>query len=166
MIDPGKLARLLSMIRSPFIRSSAKLMLAIAACACLSSCSLSFGPKWQQALQKGPQTGVEGAWRGTWKSEASGHHGALRCIVGPVKNTQGEHDFTYHAVWMGVLSGSYVAPHQVKPTKDHSRFSGQHKMPDWAGGLYTYDGTVKGDTFHATYRSAKDHGSYELKRVR
>jgi len=39
-------------------------------------------------------------------------------------------------------------------------------MPDWAGGKYHYEGTIKGDDFNACYESAMDRGTYTMKRVR
>jgi hypothetical protein len=141
-----------------------RLLLSAALLALLSSCSTSFEREWKQALKNGAQTGVEGAWAGTWRSETTGHHGKLRCVVRPQAGDV--HDFHYHATWMGILSGAYRAPHQVTPLSRGYTFKGQHKMPDWAGGLYSYEGTIKGDDFHAAYRCAKDQGAYSLRRVR
>lgn len=143
----------------------ARLLLLLSAALVLSSCSLSFKREWAAALKAGPGKGVEGAWEGTWTSEATGHHGRLRCVVSPTVNSQGDHTFHYHATWGGILSGSYRANHRVTRQQAGFIFKGQHRMPDWAGGLYTYDGTVRGDEFKAAYECAKDEGSYEMKRV-
>jgi len=132
----------------------------------LSSCSLSFKREWKAALKNGPQTGIEGAWEGTWKSDANGHHGRLRSVVGPKKNQAGDHSFHYHATWAGILSGSYRADHRVRTEKGHLVFQGEHQMPGWAGGLYTYSGTVKGDEFSAQYECSMDKGTFQMKRVK
>lgn len=132
----------------------------------LSSCSSGFRRDWKAALQKGPSTGVAGAWEGSWKSEVNGHHGRLRCVVGPAKNAEGDHCFHYHATWAGILSGAYAADHRVVAGKKESTFTGQHDMPQWAGGRYTYSGTVKGDDFSACYQCAKDKGTFQMRRVR
>ncbi len=106
-----------------------------------------------------------GKWDGTWHSDASGHNGRLRCVVtGPV-NKAGDYDFFYHATWMGFLSGSYKSTHNVQSKGDTHVFKGEHKMPDWAGGLYHYDGSIKGTQFKADYKSSADHGTYTMKRV-
>ncbi|HEY1081123.1 MAG TPA: hypothetical protein VGE29_02615 [Prosthecobacter sp.] len=144
----------------------ARLLLLLSTALLLSSCSLSFKREWNAALETGPGNGVEGAWEGTWTSEASGHHGRLRCVVGPSINNQGDHSFHYHATWGGILSGAYRTRHHVTRQKAGYTFKGQHQMPGWAGGLYTYDGTVKSDEFKAAYECAKDYGRYEMKRVR
>ena len=132
----------------------------------LSSCSMTFKREWRAALKAGPKPGIEGAWEGSWQSATNGHHGRLRAVVGPKKNAEGDHDFRYHATWANIVSGSYLAQHRVKPGKDASTFTGLHDMPKWAGGRYTYSGTVKGDEFSACYECAKDKGSYTMKRVR
>lgn len=145
-----------------------RLLFLIALGALLSSCSLSFKREWKAALKTGPQPGVDGAWEGTWNSSANGHHGRLRSVVGPVKNKEGDHSFHYHASWAGFLSGAYRVDHRVTPSQDkkHLQFAGRHRMPAWAGGLYTYQGTVKGDEFEATYKCALDEGSFHMKRVK
>ncbi|OYW73266.1 MAG: hypothetical protein B7Z37_22195 [Verrucomicrobia bacterium 12-59-8] len=133
----------------------------------LPSCGFAFRSAWKKA----PVTsGVEGKWVGSWLSEASGHHGELRCVVAapdPKTTKTTSHEFFYHATWKKILSGSYKAVHTVKNQKDGTYvFKGEHKMPDWAGGLYHYQGTIKGDNFSACYESAMDKGTYTMKRVR
>jgi hypothetical protein len=87
-------------------------------------------------------------------------------VVSEVKNKQGDHEFFYHATWKKILSGSYKAVHTVKKQKDGTyTFKGEHKMPDWAGGLYQYEGTIKGDEFKACYSSSMDKGTYTMKRT-
>ncbi len=106
-------------------------------------------------------------WEGTWHSDASGHHGALRCVTSSAINIQGDHEFFYHATWKKILSGSYKAVHTVKMQKDGTYvFKGAHKMPKSLGGLYYYEGTIKGDEFKANYRCSMDNGTYTMKRVR
>jgi len=129
----------------------------------LSSCGSDFRSAWKKA----PVTaGVAGKWQGTWLSEANGHHGDLRCVVSGPKGEQ-SYQFFYHATWKSILSGSYKAMHNVRQQKDgRYLFKGEHKMPDWAGGLYHYTGTIKGDDFNASYESAMDRGTFTMKRVR
>lgn len=139
----------------------------------LPSCGTEFRKAWNRDLCPAPPKagGVSGKWQGTWLSEATGHTGTLRCVVsGPLEDgklsTKGDHSFFYRATWKSILSGSYKAIHNVKKQKDGSHvFKGEHKMPDWAGGLYHYEGKIKGDEFHANYKSAMDHGTYTMKRV-
>ncbi len=154
-----------------------RLVLGLLFLTCLPSCGSAFRSAWNKPtvcailppnsanMPKG--TRVPGNWEGTWLSEASGHQGNLRCVVSTARNPQGDHEFFYHATWMRILSGSYKAIHNVQRQKDGTyTFKGQHKMPNWAGGLYHYEGTIKGDEFKANYRCPIDNGTYTMKRVR
>jgi len=143
----------------------------------LTSCGTAFRKAWKNApgvkaathphicLPLAPPP-VAGRWDGTWHSEASGHHGRLRCVVSLPTNASGDHEFFYHATWMGFLSGGYKATHKVEKKGGSYVFKGQHQMPAWAGGLYHYDGVIQGNEFKADYKSAADHGTYTMKRVR
>lgn len=129
----------------------------------LPSCGFAFRSAWKKAPVT---TGAEGKWSGTWHSDATGHQGNLRCVVSAPVDQKGGHEFFYHATWKTILSGSYKAVHTVKKQKDGSyTFKGEHKMPDWAGGLYHYEGTIKGNDFNACYQSSMDRGTYTMKRV-
>lgn len=133
----------------------------------LPSCGFAFRSAWKKA----PVTsGVEGKWEGTWLSDATGHTGTLRCVIfapNPKTTKTTSHEFFYHATWKKILSGSYKAIHFVQKQKDGSyTFKGEHKMPNWAGGLYHYEGTIKGDEFKACYQCSMDKGTYTMKRVR
>lgn len=130
----------------------------------LPSCGFAFRSAWEKAPVT---TGAEGKWSGTWHSDATGHKGTLRCVVSTPVDSKGGHEFFYQATWKKILSGSYKAVHNVQKKKDGSHtFKGEHKMPDWAGGLYHYEGTIQGDSFNACYESSMDKGTYTMKRVR
>ncbi len=138
----------------------------------LSSCSSDFRKAWKCDICPAPPpaNGVAGKWEGTWVSAANGHHGKLRCVVsGPLEVgkyfAKGDHSFFYHATWKSILSGSYKAIHNVQKKGAGYVFKGDHQMPDWAGGKYHYEGTIKGDDFNACYESAMDRGTFTMKRV-
>ncbi len=132
-------------------------------CFAITSCSTSFEKNWRAALAKPvPTKGVEGPWQGTWLSHGNGHHGQLRCVVGPALDAKGTHSFQYHATWAHLLSGTFTAPHVVVPQGDAAGFKGSHKLGKL--GMFDYDGTVKGSEFIATYKAAGDHGVFEMKR--
>jgi hypothetical protein len=143
-----------------------RLSLTLLVACLLSSCSTAFKREWKTATALGPQSGIEGAWQGTWLSSANGHHGNLRCIVGPKKNVQGDHEFHYHATWAGLVGGAYRATHRMNVSKGASTFTGEHQMPRWAGGRYVYGGTIQGDAFNACYECSKDKGTFQMQRVR
>lgn len=155
-----------TMKTSPLLRLAASLLVLTV----LTSCGSEFRSAWKKA----PVTqGVEGKWEGTWLSAVNGHHGKLRCVVDGAQHTRMssdrhvDHEFFYHATWKTILRGSYKAIHQVQSKKGGTYvFKGEHKMPDWAGGLYHYHGTIKGDDFNACYESSADKGTFTMKRVR
>jgi len=151
---------------------------AFAAILMLSSCSAGFNREWRRALADGGGTGrheFTGAWQGTWRSEVNGHHGDLRCIVSLVGrdgSAEGSDPhragqtarFHYHATFMKSLSATYDVTHQVFRTKDGFTFSGDQELSGMGGGLYHYEGRGTPEHFSATFRSAADHGVFELKR--
>jgi hypothetical protein len=158
------------------ILQSLRFVLPLLVLTVLSSCSSEFRSAWKKAAVT---EGVDGKWVGTWLSAANGHHGKLRCFVSCDPDAQPYtcgagvplnsilRTFFYHATWKSILSGSYKAVHNVQKQKDGSySFKGDHQMPDWAGGKYHYEGTIKGDDFNACYESAMDRGTYTMKRVR
>lgn len=149
----------------------------LALCAFVLTLLPSCGSDFRSAWKKAPAAhGATGKWEGTWLSAANGHHGKLRCVVAEpgallaaskLQPNAVPHTFHYRATWMKILSGSYTAVHNVQKQKDGTYvFKGEHKMPDWAGGLYHYEGTIKDDEFKANYRCSMDHGTYTMKRVR
>ncbi|MGV3659784.1 MAG: hypothetical protein ACO1TE_06360 [Prosthecobacter sp.] len=155
-----------------------RLVLPVLLLCALPSCGTEFRKAWNNApgvkaathphicLPKpGHVEPVAGRWDGTWHSDASGHHGRLRCVVSHPKNAAGDREFFYHATWMGFLSGGYKATHHVQQQGPVHVFKGEHKMPDWAGGFYHYDGTISNGEFKANYKSSADHGTYTMKRV-
>jgi hypothetical protein len=130
--------------------------------ACLPSCGTAFRKTWNNAQTS---DGVAGKWEGTWLSAVNGHTGTLKCVVSPSPKGGG-HEFFYRATWKKILSGSYKAVHQVEKKDGTFVFKGDHQMPDWAGGKYHYEGTVKGDAFSACYECAMDRGTFTMKRVK
>lgn len=132
----------------------------------VSSClSPSFQRAWNQAASQPQADPVCGQWLGAWQSQANHHHGNLRCIVSPPKSPGQPHHFRYHATWMRFLSGAYRAQHSVTPSSPSKwSLAGQHQMPSWAGGLYTYKGHLSPTNFTATYHCKLDHGTFTLSR--
>lgn len=143
-----------------------------------AACS-NFEQQWRQATMtsRPHQHPVGGAWEGTWKSEATGHAGALRCVVSPLptpeakKGEPSELSFTYHARWGFVLRGTFATRQPVVPLRWGEYLSEGHwQLPKWAGGRYHYrikfSGSDRGlaDTMEATYTSAGDYGVFSLRR--
>lgn len=151
---------------SPPILTSIRLLFAALIGLSLPSCtSPGFQRAWKQAATLPQSDPVCGQWLGTWQSDANQHHGNLRCIVTPPKSPGQPHQFHYHATWMRFLSGTYRAQHSVTPSgKSTWTLAGQHQMPSWAGGLYTYQGQLSPSNFTANYKCELDHGTFTLSR--
>jgi hypothetical protein len=139
----------------------------------LANCSAGFNHEWQAALESGkgsPRHDLTGPWQGTWRSEVSGHHGELRCIVsrtdqGTRAGAEGQtYRFHYHATFMNILSGTYDVMHVVRRHDGKFVFRGDQKLAGTGGGLYHYEGSGTPSQFSATYRSQSDHGVFELRR--
>jgi hypothetical protein len=134
----------------------------------LTQCgTASFDQEWKTTLadphQKTPQD-ITGAWAGTWRSDANGHHGVLRCIVSHEDGKSDDYRFHYHATYGKMLSAAYVVTEQVKRRGDHFILTGDHDLGYFAGGMYHYEGSATAKTMKSTYRSPADHGVFELAR--
>ncbi|MGI8604725.1 MAG: hypothetical protein ACR2OZ_17280 [Verrucomicrobiales bacterium] len=137
------------------------------------SCS-SFQQHWSVAIKDRPAkyTSIEGPWVGTWKSEPTGHSGALRCLVGESQsNTRSEQGaltpFYYRATWQKVLSGTFRTVQPVREVRKGEFVSeGDWTLPKWAGGKYHYRINATPAEFRATYRGGGDHGRFEMQRPR
>ena len=133
----------------------------------LVSCSTGYNREWKQVLAK--TTGaaprdLTGPWQGTWRSEARGNNGGLRCIVTREDGSSGRCRFHYHATYHKIFSATYDVYHVVRVHGGGFVFSGEQKLTGPGGGLYSYEGKGTPSQFSATFRSGSDHGVFELRR--
>ncbi len=98
---------------------------------------------------------------GTWTSEASGHHGSLKCVVTATNAHQ--YRAFFHATYKKILSFSYAVPLTVEHREGKAVFHGEADL-GWAGGVYSYDGEANATNFFSLYRSEKDHGQFRMQR--
>ena len=132
----------------------------------LISCS-SFQKEWRTAVAtqtESPSTDLQGPWEGEWISEASGHRGALRCVVSQNASKPGHYDFHYWAKW-SFFSGDFEALYPVKPDgEDRWTFHGDTDLGK-LGGVYSHQGHATSTQFHADYTSTKnDRGTFSMRR--
>ena len=127
-----------------------------------AGCS-SFNHDWEAATrQKVPPNQLEGPWQGSWRSDANGHNGALRCVV-----TKKDNDFyraRFHAKYGKVLSFGYTVTLRAEPQNSSWKFRGQANLGFLAGGVYYYDGHTDGTNFFSKYDCKYDHGTFEMRR--
>ena len=108
----------------------------------------------------GTAAGVQSRWEGEWRSDANGHHGALKCIL--TKN-DGEHYMArFHAVYGGFLKVCYHVPLNVRGSNGEFTLEGRVDLGRLAGGVYEYRGTATGEEFSCDYRCKYDHGTFRM----
>jgi hypothetical protein len=137
--------------------------LLIVCLALVTGCS-SFDRDWNAAASFKPAsaTDITGRWEGTWQSDVDNHSGGLRGLI-----TQTGKD-TYHAryaaTYGGILHFNYEMDLTGQQTFDWITFQGSADLGALAGGTYHYEGHATSERFFATYRSADDHGEFNMKR--
>lgn len=115
-------------------------------------------------------SGLPGRWKGEWRSDSNGHHGELRCII--TEDESGTLHARYRARYGWFFTFEYDMPMTAERIADDEkggrayRFSASADLGWLAGGVYAYEGTVRGDVFHSTYTSSGDRGTFEMRRVR
>ena len=123
----------------------------------------SFQKEWDGArASQNPPSDLQGLWQGTWRSEASGHHDSLQCII--TRKDDRTVDARFHAKYHTVFTFNYTVPLTVQTTNGVSRFQGAANLGWLAGGMYHYDGTASATNFSSTYTSKHDHGVFEMTR--
>ena len=143
------------------VRASTSFLVVLVTAFLLTSCGTSFNKPWHAAVAKPvPTNSIEGPWLGFWKSAASGHSGALRCIVGPAQG--GSREFYYHATWGGVFRAGFQTLHEVKETAGTTAFTAKRSIE--RHGFFQAECKITPTESNATYRAAGDHGVFELRR--
>ncbi len=129
----------------------------------VAGCS-SFNSDWKKTAGTAisPDT-IEGGWEGSWLSAVKGHHGALRCIMTRIDDTQ--YRARYRATYWKMFRIGYTMAMRVEPQPGRAfKMQGENDLGWWGGGVYRYDGEASATNFLATYRSKYDHGTFEMKR--
>ncbi len=104
---------------------------------------------------------LDGRWRGGWQSCSTGHHGKLNAQFCRIDETH------VRATFKGTFAK--VIPFRYRPVLDivHEQpglmiLQGNKKIP--LGGNFQYNATISGGQFNATYRSRRDHGTWQMQR--
>jgi len=139
-------------------------LLSIIACMAMlgTGCS-SFHREWRAGGKRPEATGkITGRWEGTWRSEANGHHGRLRCLISQAP--KGDCQAWFYANYLRILHFSYKVNLAITTNADEFHFEGQADLGKLAGGLYHYEGHATGDRFLSSYKCERDHGQFEMSR--
>jgi hypothetical protein len=121
-----------------------------------------FSRLWENAPASAPDT-VAGRWEGEWISTASGHRGRLRCVVELLGPTTWR--LWFRAEYAGIFRACYSTDVSATHQADHWTFCGGSDLGALAGGRYSYEGSTTVTEFRSTYRSARDHGEFRLKKL-
>lgn len=125
-----------------------------------ANCS-DFKDQWARAAEKN-EAGIAGCWQGEWRSAVSGHHGPLRCVVDPISGRLWR--MAFRAEYGRVFRACYATEFNVVEEDGRWTFSGGSDLGRLAGGAYEYRGSATADALSCTYKSAKDHGEFRLKK--
>jgi hypothetical protein len=107
---------------------------------------------------------LAGRWEGSWRSDANGHTGRLRCVVTPLgPNRYRAH---FHAVYWKIFRFAYAVELNARAADGgRTAFQGAADLGWWAGGRYSYAGDAGAADFAATYNSRYDHGVFRMQRA-
>jgi hypothetical protein len=143
------------------------LLLTAAALFLAGGCSPQFQSDWKRTEAaevpgRPPADHLSGRWKGSWKSDKSGHGGGLRCIV----SRTGDETYKAHfnATYMALLRFSYSMDMTADVRDDVTYVSGEEDIGKSYGGVYAYEGQADGRTFRLNYKTDSDYGHFSLKR--
>ncbi len=151
----------------PFLlRKGFTLVAALAVLVCAAGCNTSGYEKAWRGAALGPESArpIEGRWEGFWLSDVNAHTGRMRCIISHAHGKN--YRFDFNSTFWKVFRHRTTLTFRVEQAADGTHvFSGSEELGPAAGGVYFYQGTFNGDDFHATYKSAYDHGTFQMRKV-
>jgi hypothetical protein len=127
-------------------------------------CSSQFQKEWRSAAAVDPATAdhLSGRWKGSWKSDKSGHSGGLRCVA--TRTGPDTYRAKFNATYALLLRFGYAMDMTADVRDDVTYVAGEQDLGKSYGGVYEYEGTADGKTFRINYRTKKDYGHFTLKR--
>ena len=126
--------------------------------------------RWAAAGKEAiPAGGIAGRWEGTWKSDANGHGGGLRCIISEVRNDSFKADFKASYGWLFTFTytaAMHVTAGEATPASGpaYIYFKGEEDLGWLAGGKYHYDGKIGPTALFCNYKADGDNGTFQLTR--
>jgi hypothetical protein len=127
-------------------------------------CSSAFQREWRSAAETQGQPGdhLSGRWKGSWKSDKSGHAGGLRCVAHKIGDDT--YRCKFNATYALVLRFDYMMDMTADVREDVTYAAGEQDIGKSYGGVYEYEGQSDGKTFRLNYRTKNDYGHFTLKR--
>jgi hypothetical protein len=146
--------------KGPQFRGLAVVVLAVGLAFSAPGC---VSPSFRKAWQSADASMSAQRWEGRWESYVNGHQGPLRAVLSPGEGERVRAQF--EAGWKCFVSVFDVSL-EVRRRGKTVRLTGEHDLKSCVGGgVYHYRGEVKGDVLWTEYRSARDHGFFELRRL-
>ena len=130
-------------------------------------CSSSFQQEWRRsAVADGGSPAADdhlsGRWKGSWKSDKSGHSGGLRCIVS--RTAEDAYRARFDATYALLFRFGYTMNMSADPREDVTYIAGEQDLGKQYGGVYEYEGRSDGKTFRLNYKTKSDYGHFTLRR--
>ena len=101
---------------------------------------------------------IAGAWRGSWQSDKTGHHGPMRAFVHPANDG-------YNVLFVGrfakVIPFAYRSHLTTTGFTDNAvSLAAEKKLPPL--GIFRTEATVTANVFEARYSAKVDHGTFRF----
>lgn len=127
-------------------------------------CASQFQRDWKRSAvaDAGADDHLSGRWKGSWKSDKSGHSGGLRCIA--AKADDGAYRCRFNATYALLLRFGYTMEMTADVREDLTYVAGEQDLGKMYGGVYEYEGQSNGKMFRLNYRTKNDYGHFTLKR--
>lgn len=105
---------------------------------------------------------LTGSWNGSWNSQTTGHQGPLSANIRPTGD--GNYSATFTGKFFKVIPFRYQMKLQVVGANDGVlHLAGSKKLGPLMG-YYSYNATVSGNSFSASYRTKRDSGTFFMRR--
>jgi len=103
---------------------------------------------------------IAGAWRGSWQSDKTGHHGPMRAFVRPAADG-------YNVLFFGrfakVIPFAYRSHLTTTGTSDSGMsLAAEKRLPPL--GMFRTEATATANVFEASYNAKVDHGTFRFAR--
>jgi len=123
-----------------------------------------FQDQWRryERLENRPH-GISGRWIGEWRSDLSGHHGELKCVLTPVSSERWRAYF--FARYSRLFRVGYVTDLKTKSADGHTQLEAEEDLGTLAGGGYRCEGEATATEFNCKYSCKYDRGVFLLKRL-
>jgi hypothetical protein len=130
-------------------------------------CSSAFQREWKSSAATAAPEGQRDdhltcRWKGSWKSDKSGHSGGLRCVATQIGDDT--YRCRFDATYALLLRFGYTMGMTADVRDDVTYVAGEQDLGKSYGGVYEYEGESDGKTFRLNYRTNNDYGHFTLKR--